>query len=613
MDATHHSRINSYWVSFSSRSNLIIFSIYLYFILTYILGISAYFHDSSACLLRDGEVIAAVQEERFTRIKQDHSFPVHSIVFCLTKAGISIDECEAIVFFEKPFLKFERILETALRQAPKGYDLFRKAIPLWVKEKLFMKSGILKALKKHFKFSNSEKLKFSRHHMSHAASAFWPSGFEESAILVADGVGEWSTTSICHGTKQGIKLIEEIEYPHSIGLFYSAITRYLGFKVNSGEYKVMGLAPYGEPKYVDLMFSKLLLLKDDGSYQLNMKYFGFTQKLDCINSKFIALFGEPARSPEDDLSQFHKDIARSAQKVCELTMVALAKRAIAVTGSNKLCLSGGVALNCVANQRIKEALPQVSIWVQPASGDAGTALGAAMAYYTVMVQVCPIKPISHMFLGPDYSSKMIANSLETMHAKFDRLDINSMNNIVSSHLSNQKIVGWFQGAAEFGPRALGNRSILADPRNPAMQKDLNIKIKFREGFRPFAPAILEEHRNEYFSGEGKNEFMLFTENCISNDLPATTHLDKSARVQTVTEQSNQRFYSLLNAFYTKTKCPTLINTSFNVRGEPPVLSPKDAYRCFMSCHLDVLVIGDFILLKEDQPEENRKIPIFDLD
>ena len=581
--------------------------------MTYILGISAYFHDSSACLLCDGEVIAAVQEERFTRIKQDKSFPVHSISFCLTRAGINIDECEAIVFFEKPFLKFERILETALRQAPMGFDLFRKAIPVWVKEKLFMKSGILKALKRHFKFSNSEKLKFSRHHMSHAASAFWPSGFKESAILVADGVGEWSSTSICHGTKQGIELIEDIEYPHSIGLFYSAITRYLGFKVNSGEYKVMGLAPYGAPKYVDLMLSKLLLLEDDGSYHLNMKYFGFTQKLDSINSKFIALFGEPIRSPEDDINQFHKDIARSAQQVCEMAMVALAKRAIAATGSNNLCLSGGVALNCVANQRIKEALPTVSVWVQPASGDAGTALGAAMAYHASMFPNREIKPTSHVFLGPDYESKIIRDSLENINAKFDRMDRDALDNIVSSHLSNQKIVGWFQGAAEFGPRALGNRSILADPRNPAMQKDLNLKIKFREGFRPFAPAILEEHHNEYFSGKGENEFMLFTENCISKDLPATTHLDNSARVQTVTEQSNQRFYTLLSAFYAKTKCPALINTSFNVRGEPPVLSPADAYQCFMSCHMDVLVIGDFILLKEDQPEENSKIPNFELD
>ena len=581
--------------------------------MTYILGISAYFHDSSACLLRDGEVIAAVQEERFTRIKQDNSFPAYSIAFCLTKAGIDIDECEAIVFFEKPFLKFERILETALRQAPLGFNLFRKAIPLWVKEKLFMKSGILKELKRHFKFSNSEKLKFSRHHMSHAASAFWPSGFEESAILVADGVGEWSTTSICHGTKQGIELIEDIAYPHSIGLFYSAITRYLGFRVNSGEYKVMGLAPYGEPKYVDLMLSKLLLLMDDGSYQLNMKYFGFTQKLDSINSKFIALFGEPIRNPEDALSQFHKDMARSAQEVCEITMVALAKRAIAITESNNLCLSGGVALNCVANQKIKEALPEVSVWVQPASGDAGTALGAAMAYHSSLFQTRSIKPTKHVFLGPNYSSKNIADRLEKVHAKFDRMDRNAIDNAVSSHLSNQKIVGWFQGAAEFGPRALGNRSILADPRNPAMQKDLNLKIKFREGFRPFAPAILEEHRNEYFSGKGKNEFMLFTENCISKDLPATTHLDKSARVQTVTEQSNQRFYTLLSAFYAKTNCPALINTSFNVRGEPPVLNPTDAYHCFMSCHMDVLVIGDFILLKEDQPDENRKTPIFELD
>lgn len=579
----------------------------------YILGVSAYFHDSSACLLADDKVIAAVQEERFSRIKHDSSFPIQSIEFCLEKAGIEINACEAVVFFEKPFLKFERILETALSQAPKGFGLFRKAIPVWVKEKLFMKSSILKSLRRHFRFEDSEKLKFSHHHLSHAASAFWPSGYKEAAILIADGVGEWSSTSIFKGTQKGIELKEEIYYPHSIGLFYSAFTRYLGFKVNSGEYKLMGLAPYGEPKYVDLMLDNLIDIHADGSYELNMKFFGFTTKLDSINKSFIQLFGEPVRKEEDELSHFHKDVARSAQVVCEKAMIALAKRAVESTHTKHLCLSGGVALNCVANQKIQEALPDVKVWVQPASGDAGTALGAALAYYKSSDTAAKVEAMNHVFLGPEHTNEEVQEALKGEKAVFKTLDSETMDTEVALHLSNQKIVGWFQGAAEFGPRALGNRSILADPRNSKMQKNLNLKIKFREGFRPFAPAVMQEKRAEYFSGKGENAFMLFTENCTNTSLPATTHVDGTARVQTVSADSNPRFHQLLKAFNKETDCPVLINTSFNVRGEPPVLSPLDAYQCFMSCHMDVLVLGDNILLKEDQPKENLQTPNFEKD
>jgi carbamoyltransferase len=613
VDVTYHFGTSAYRIFTGSRANLHIFLTHLYLILSYILGISAYFHDSAACLIQDGQILAACQEERFSRIKHDPGFPIQSINFALNEAKITINDCEAIVFFEKPFIKFERILETALSATPLGFEVFRKAIPMWVKDKLFMKNRMLKLLKKEFGLVDSQKLKFSQHHLSHAASAYYPSGFDNAAILVADGVGEWSTSSIWHGEKTKITAIEELQYPHSLGLLYSAFTRYVGFKINSGEYKLMGLAPYGNPLYAEKIKTELIDIQEDGSFSLNMKYFGFSHSLDTINKEFTNLFGQEARADNTEITQFYKDIARSIQLVAEDLMISLARRAINLTGSTNLCLAGGVALNCVANQKIQEAFPNINIWIQPAAGDAGTAMGAALAYFYAKNPEAMMTKDFHPFLGPTYSSQDIQNQLETEKAVFHPLESTEMDETSAQLLDKQKVVGWFQGAAEFGPRALGSRSILADPRPAEMQKTLNLKIKMREGFRPFAPAVLEEYRQDFFEGSHANPYMLFTEKTRVSHLPSITHVDGTARVQTVSKEDNPRFYSVLKAFYNKTQCPVLINTSFNVRGEPPVLSPKDAYTCFMSCQMDVLAIGNYILYKEEQAEQNKIMPNFEMD
>jgi carbamoyltransferase len=541
VDVAYHFSASAHRFFTRSGANLNIFLTHLYLILSYILGISAYFHDSAACLIHDGQIIAACQEERFSRIKHDPGFPIKSINFVLNKAEIHINDCEAIIFFEKPFIKFERILETALSVAPLGFEVFRKAIPMWVKDKLFMKSRMLKLLKKEFGLVDSQKLKFSQHHLSHAASAYYPFGFDNAAILVVDGVGEWSTASIWHGENNKITCIEELQYPHSLGLLYSAFTRYVGFKINSGEYKLMGLAPYGKPLYAEKIKTELLDIQEDGSFSLNMKYFGFSHSLDTINKAFTKLFGQESRAKNTEITQFYKDIARSIQMVTEDLMIGLARRVISLSGSKNLCLSGGVALNCVANQKLQEAFPHLNIWIQPAAGDAGTSMGAAFAYFYAKNPEAMMTKNFHPFLGPSYSSEDIQNQLETEKAVFHHIESIKMDETVAQLLDNQKVVGWFQGAAEFGPRALGSRSILADPRPAEMQKTLNLKIKMREGFRPFAPAVLEEYRHEIFDGSNTNPYMLFTEKTRVSHLPSITHVDVQLGYKPLEKRITQGF------------------------------------------------------------------------
>ena len=598
-----------------------------------ILGISAFYHDSAAALLIDGKIIAAAQEERFTRKKHDPSYPYNSIKYVLSEAKLELSQIDQIVFYEKPFLKFERLLETYLAFAPKGFTTFLMSIPVWLREKLFQKKFIFDQLKRNDKkFNDIEKISFSEHHFSHAASAFYPSPYDEAVILTLDGVGEWATSTIAIGKDNKISIIKEIHFPHSIGLLYSAFTYYTGFKVNSGEYKVMGLAPYGEPKYVDKILKELVDLKEDGSFRLNMKYFNFATGLTMTNEKFSKLFGQKVRDPSKELlTQFHMDIASSIQVVIEKIVLKLVKNIKEETKIKNLCLAGGVALNCVANGKIVKNKIFENIWIQPASGDAGGSLGAAMAFWHQELSKPRLtKPEDNMngsYLGPKFNEKKIENSLNTLGAKFTKHDREILTEKIANELMNGKIVGWFQGRMEFGPRALGCRSIIADPRSEKMQKDLNLKIKFRESFRPFAPSILREDLSDWFDLNCDSPYMLLVANVKENiqiketennkklfgierlnlkrsSIPAVTHVDYSARIQTVHKETNPKYYELLKSFKKITNCPVLVNTSFNIRGEPIVCSVEDAFKCFMGTELDILVCENFILQKKDQ---NKKL------
>ena len=595
--------------------------------MTYILGISAFYHDSAAALIKDGVVISAIQEERLSRIKHDQNFPTNAINKILEINNISLDEISYVCFYDKPFLKFERLLETYISYAPKGFNSFRKAMPLWMKEKLFQKEMIKKELKAINSNFNQE-IFFCEHHLSHAASAFFPSPFDDAIILTADGVGEWASTTISIGKKNDIKIVEEIHYPHSIGLIYSAFTGYLGFKVNSGEYKVMGLAPYGKPKYKDIILNNLVDLKEDGSFKLNQKYFNYSTGLTMVNKKFEDLFGKKTRISEiEEIDQFHMDIAASIQEVTELIMLNIVKYISKKYLVDNLCLAGGVALNCVANSKILNSKLFKNIWIQPAAGDAGGAIGSALSIWYQELNNERNENKSDLmkgsYLGPAYSDAEIEDSLAELGANFSKLDYEKLIDKTADLISKGNTIGWFQGKMEFGPRALGNRSILADPRSEKMQKNLNLKIKFRESFRPFAPAILDEEKSNWFEMDTVSPYMLFVSN-LKNEkriniskkdldsegfdllkinrtvVPAITHVDYSARVQTVHKETNSKFHDLIKSFQFITDCPMLVNTSFNIRGEPIVCSPVDAYRCFMGTDLDYLIIENYILSKDEQ-------------
>ena len=593
-----------------------------------ILGISAFYHDSAACILRDGKIIAAAQEERFTRKKHDPSYPFNAIEFVLRYANLKLSEVDQIVFFEKPFLKFERLLETYVAFAPKGFVSFTKAMPLWIKEKLFQKNLLFNKLKEHDKNYNSDNnIFFSDHHLSHAASAFFPSPFEDAIILTADGVGEWATTTVAIGEKNKLEIKKEIHFPHSLGLLYSAFTYYIGFKVNSGEYKLMGLAPYGNPIYEDKI-KKLVDLKDDGTFRLNQKYFDYATGLTMTNKKFDNLFGQKPRNPENEkITQFHMDIAASIQKFTEKVMINLVKSIRKEYGIKNLCLAGGVALNCVANGKILKEKIFDKIWIQPAAGDAGGSLGAALALWHIeqgnLRLVNSSDNMKGSYLGPEFNQDEIEIDLKSVGANFETFKYDELIDKTAEFLSNEQIVGWFQGRMEFGPRALGGRSILGDPRSEKMQKNLNLKIKYRESFRPFAPSILREDLSEWFDIDIDSPYMLLVANINSNkmiemtkeqkklfgidklnvkrsEIPAITHVDYSARVQTITKSTNSRYYDLISKFKEKTGCPIVVNTSFNIRGEPIVNSPIDAFNCFMGTDMDYLIIGNSILDKRKQ-------------
>ena len=594
-----------------------------------IIGISAFYHDSAACLIKDGEIISAVQEERFTRIKHDSAFPIHSIKFCLKNLNITLGEVDFIVFYEKPFLKFERLLETYLAFAPRGFKSFSKSMPLWIKDKIFQKSIIYKELNKisNTKIKLENKLLFSEHHVSHASSAFFASPFNNAAVLTMDGVGEWATTSVAEGNDNKLNIIKEINFPHSLGLLYSAFTYYTGFKVNSGEYKIMGLAPYGQPQYTNLIKDNLINIKDDGSFQLNIDYFDYCTGLHMTNKKFDNLFGGSARQPETNISQKEMDLAASIQKVTEEIIIKIAKNVKKETKQDNLCLAGGVALNCVANGVLLKHNIFNKIWIQPASGDAGGSLGAALAVYHLMLDkprtIFEKDSMKGGFLGPCFSKNFTSKSLKNLGAIFTEHNENDIIEIISDQISKGKAVGWMKGKMEFGPRALGNRSIIADPRSPKMQKLLNLKVKYRESFRPFAPSILIEDLNEWFDLKVDSPYMLLVANILKDkqiqmsmdesnlfgidklnikrsNIPSVTHVDYSSRIQTVHKETNPTYHKLISAFKQKTNCPILVNTSFNIRGEPIVCSPKDAFNCFMGTELDILVIEDFILYKENQ-------------
>ena len=599
-----------------------------------ILGISAFYHDSAACLLKNGEIIAAAQEERFTRKKHDPSYPFNAINFVLNFAGIKLSEVNQIVFFEKPFLKFERLLETYVAFAPKGFSSFSKAMPLWIKEKFFQKNILFKKLKEHDEdYISDDNIYFSDHHLSHAASAFFPSPFEEAIVLTADGVGEWATTTVAIGKNNSLEIKKEIHFPHSLGLLYSAFTYYCGFKVNSGEYKLMGLAPYGNPTFEEQIL-KLIDVKDDGSFRLDQSYFNYATGLTMTNSKFHKLFGqEPRDSSKYNLTQFHMDIAASIQKVTEDILIKLLKSISNEYQIRNLCLAGGVALNCVANGKILKKQIFNNIWIQPAAGDAGGSLGAALALWYIDQEnsriINPEDSMKGSYLGKEYSQQEIEKELITAGAKFDTFDYEDLIDKTTDYLMNEKAIGWFQGRMEFGPRALGGRSILGDPRSDSMQKNLNLKVKYRESFRPFAPSILKEDLSDWFNIEVESPYMLIVADIKSekkiqmtedqeklfgidklnikrSTVPAVTHVDYSARIQTVTKNKNQRYFDLLSKFKEKTGCPILINTSFNVRGEPIVNSPTDAFNCFMGTELDYLIIGNCILNKLDQNPTLKK-------
>ncbi len=561
----------------------------------YILGISCFYHDSAACLIKNNQVFAAAQEERFTRKKHDSGFPHNAVAFCLKEAGISLDEVSHIGFYEKPFIKFERLLETYLAAAPRGSFSFARSVTTWIKDKLWIPETLKSELK------TKKDIYFIEHHLSHAASSFYCSGFDKAAILTVDGVGEWATATFGVGEGTRIKIHKEMNFPHSLGLLYSAFTYYLGFKVNSGEYKVMGLAPYGEPKYVKAIYDHLVALHEDGSITLNMKYFGFIDEKTMINKEFEQVFGEPARKPETPLTQKHKDIARSIQQVTEEIVLAMANHLHKETGLTKLCMAGGVALNCVANGRIIRETPFKQLYVQPAAGDAGGALGVA-AYLNHEVLKNPRNPqfMPSPYLGPAYSDEDIRSALDSYGAHYEHLSDERLFSSVANLISTQNVIGWFQGKMEWGPRALGNRSIIADCRFPKMRDTVNIKIKFRESFRPFAPVVLEEYAKEYFELEGESPYMLLVAQAKKDTMPATTHVDGSARIQTVRKDQNARLYDLIQAYYSLTGMPVIINTSFNVRGEPIVNTPKEAFECFMRTNMDYLVLGNYLLDKKLQ-------------
>ena len=596
--------------------------------MTSILGISAFYHDSAAAIIVDGNIIAAAQEERFSRKKHDASYPSNAIKYVLEESKLDLNEIDHIVFFEKPFLKFERLLETYMAFAPRGFKSFSLSMPLWLREKLFQKKFLFDKLKEQdSKFKDINKIKFSEHHYSHAASAFYPSPFDEAVILTLDGVGEWATTTVAIGKKNKLEIIKEMHFPHSLGLLYSAFTYYTGFKVNSGEYKLMGLAPYGKPIYKDVIKEKLLDLKNDGSFKLNMKYFNYTTGLTMTNQKFSKLFDHPVRdSKKDLLTQFHMDIAASIQTVTEDIVLKITKNISQEYKIKNLCLAGGVALNCVANGKIHNEKIFDNIWIQPAAGDAGGSLGAALAYWYHELEKPRIEFKDQMkgsYLGPKFENETIEKKLKLLKANYKKHSPKDIILITANELASEKTVGWFQGRMEFGPRALGGRSILADPRSEKMQKKLNLKIKFRESFRPFAPSVLREDLNEWFELDGDSPYMLLVsevkkdkqikmkkedENLFGIDklnikrssIPAITHVDYSARIQTVHKETNSRYYDLIKEFKKITNCPVLVNTSFNVRGEPIVCSIEDAFNCFMGTNLDILVIEDFILYKDLQ-------------
>jgi len=580
--------------------------------MTYILGISGYYHDSAACLLRDGHIRSAAQEERFTRRKHDPRFPSNAIRYCLKDEAISLRDVEYIVFYDKPLLKFDRLLETYLSSAPRGIRSFLTAVPVWLKEKLFLKDLLRRELSGLSDIARKSlpEILFTEHHESHAASAFYPSPYENAAVLCLDGVGEWATTSAWQGQGSALIPLWEIPFPHSLGLLYSAFTYHSGFKVNSGEYKLMGLAPYGEPRYVQAIYDHVINVKPDGTFRLNMEVFNYCAGLTMTSERFSNLFGGPPRKPESPVTQREKDLARSIQAVIEEVLLRLARTLHEETGNTKLCMAGGVALNCVANGRLRSEGPFDGIWVQPAAGDAGGAIGAAMAaFHGHLGKPRDANPsrdaMSGSFLGPSFSGDAIERSLNERKIPYSRWSDADLFPRVASELAQGKVVGWFQGRMEFGPRALGARSILGDARDPRMQSTMNMKIKFRESFRPFAPSVLRNRVSDYFESDSDNPYMLFTAPVRKGaGIPAVTHVDNSARIQTVDESDNPRYYRLLKAFELATGCGVLINTSFNVRGEPIVCTPQDAYRCFMRTDMDVLVLEDCLVYKGDQqPEE----------
>jgi len=602
--------------------------------LSTILGISAFYHDSAACIIKNGEIIVAAQEERFSRKKHDPRYPYNAVEFALKYVNLKLSEVDQIVFFEKPFLKFERLLETYVAFAPKGFVSFSKAMPLWLKEKLFQKNLLFKKLQKHDEnYKSDENIFFSDHHLSHASSAFFPSPFEEAVVLTADGVGEWATTTVAVGRNNSLEIKKEIHFPHSLGLLYSAFTYYTGFKVNSGEYKLMGLAPYGNAIYEDKV-KKLVDVKDDGTFRLDQSYFNYATGLTMTNKKFDTLFGQKPRNPnKEKITQFHMDIAASIQKVTEEVMIKLAKSIRKEYNIKNLCLAGGVALNCVANGKILKEKIFENIWIQPAAGDAGGSLGAALALWHIEQKnkriVNPYDDMKGSFLGPEFKNDEIENELKSIGANLETLSYKNLIDRTAELLSKENVIGWFQGRMEFGPRALGCRSILGDARSEKMQKNLNLKVKYRESFRPFAPSILREDLQDWFDVNVDSPYMLFVADInpnkkieMSNEqkklfgidklnvkrskIPAVTHVDYSARIQTVTKNTNKTYYDLISKFKEKTNCPVIVNTSFNVRGEPIVNSPTDAFNCFMGTELDYLVIGNCILDKKKQNPKLRK-------
>jgi len=596
--------------------------------MTNILGVSAFYHDSAAALIIDGKIIAAAQEERFTRKKHDPAYPAHAIDYCLNEAGLTLDQVDYIAFYDKPFLKFERLLETYVALAPKGFQSFRMSMPIWLREKLFLKDVLIKEIKKVDKNFDYSKLMFGEHHFSHAASAFYASPFEEAVVLTLDGVGEWATTTVAIGKGHELNIVKEIHFPHSLGLLYSAFTYYTGFRVNSGEYKVMGLAPYGEPKYKDLILDKLIDLKEDGSFRLDQSYFNYATGLTMTSQKFVDLFGEPIRKPDTDkLTQFHMDIAASVQAVTEEIVLTMTRSLAKEYNIPNLCMAGGVALNCVANGKILRDKAFKDIWIQPASGDAGGALGGALAVWHKELnnprKVNPNDAMQGSYLGPSYEQSPIEKELSAYGAKFDSVAENEMIEQTAQALADGKAIGWFQDRMEFGPRSLGGRSILGDPRSEEMQKTLNLKVKYRESFRPFAPSVLREDVSDWFEADYDSPYMLLVDdvkkdkriemtkdevslfgidklNIKRSSIPAVTHVDYSARIQTVHKKTNPKYHALITKFKEKTSCSVVVNTSFNVRGEPIVCTPEDAFRCFMGTELDLLVVGNCVLRKEDQ-------------